>query len=332
MERKLFRNRKEEFKEFVIIEQRLPRRGEIKFKDGEDLRTWFDAVIRFSYFQSFIDEIKSILEKFSFRILGDNDKEEEFIDYVIKNDHIPGYKEGYFSDNSEMKSWFNSYKNKNSDFETRVHELLTEYKELDISEVWFFVREECIEIVKKIKRIPYHGEVVTQSGIDVRSVFDKLKSNDPMIYESIVLMLSTYKDNRLSIENRVQELCSTVRKLKYIPFIEEEKFSDGVDMYYWYNTYKDRMPGLETRIDKILDEIKQKSKVNIYLIPNFKKNGGKRYTICTNVGDKIDLDGVCSFDDLKVKDSTVLECGEVILKNDEEIGSVSFVKKKSKNK
>ena len=43
--------------------------------------------------------------------------------------------------------------------------------------------------------------------------------------------------------------------------------------------------------------LKKKKKVNIYLIPNFRNTGGKFYTIFTNVGERLDLSSIESYEE-----------------------------------
>ena len=59
-------------------------------------------------------------------------------------------------------------------------------------------------------------------------------------------------------------------------------------------------------------------------------SGGKFYTICTNVGERLDLSNVNSFDEAKAMDDTIVKRGGVILKQNEEIESVNFVKGRGK--
>lgn len=66
------------------------------------------------------------------------------------------------------------------------------------------------------------------------------------------------------------------------------------------------------------------------MIPNFKNKNGKFYTICTNVGEKLDLSNIQSFEEAQKLDPTIVKRGEVVLKQDEVIESVSFKKGKTK--
>ena len=66
------------------------------------------------------------------------------------------------------------------------------------------------------------------------------------------------------------------------------------------------------------------------LIPNFRNTGGKFNTICTNVGEKLDLTNVQTYEDLKKKDDSVTKKGGLILTKEEEIGFISFVKGKAR--
>ena len=330
MAKDLYEKRKVEFKEFVKREHRLPRIWEVRFGDTEDMRLWFNKISEVKIFKDYITEIDNILSNYDLKVLSDQDKEFEFITYINQHNQIPLYGEAYFSDNDEMRSWYISYKEKNRDFETIIHNSLKEYQELDIEAIWSFVKVEFISIIKKLKRIPNHGEVITQSGIDVRVIFDKLESSNPEFTEKLLLHLQTYNSNALSIDDRVKELLETVSVLEYIPFLQESRFSDGTDMYTWYTKYKNLLPNLDKDIQARITKEEPKRKVNIYIIPNFKNSGGKFYTICTNVGERLDLSNINSFDEAKAMDDTLVKRGGVILKKDEEIADVGFVKGRGK--
>ncbi len=330
MAKDLYEKRKVEFKEFVKREHRLPRIWEVRFSDTEDMRLWFNKISEVKIFKDYITEIDNILNNYDLKVLSDQDKEFEFITYINQHNQIPLYGEAYFSDNDEMRSWYISYKEKNRDFETIIHNSLKEYQELDIEAIWSFVKVEFISIIKKLKRIPNHGEVITQSGIDVRVIFDKLESSNPEFTEKLLLHLQTYNSNALSIDERVKELLETVSVLEYIPFLQESRFSDGTDMYTWYTKYKNLLPNLDKDIQARITKEEPKRKVNIYIIPNFKNSGGKFYTICTNVGERLDLSNINSFDEAKAMDDTLVKRGGVILKKDEEIVDVGFVKGRGK--
>ena len=326
----LYNNRTKEFKEFIITEHRLPRVWEIRFSDNEDMRLWFNKIHKVDKFKKFIVEIDNILQQYNSKILNDNEREQEFLNYTSKHNQIPSYGESYFSDNDEMHSWYISYKQKNRYFETIVHNSLTEYQNLDLAEIWSFIKDEFISIIKELKRIPNHGEVIIQDGIDVRVIYDKLESFDPQYAEKLLLQLQTYNSEALSIDDRVNELLICVSTLGYVPFLQESRFSDGTDMFTWYNRYKNKLPNLESEVNSKIKIESPKRKVNIYLIPNFRNTGGKFYTICTNVGERLDLSKISSFEEAKRLDDTMAKRGGVILKQDEEIESVSFVKGKSK--
>lgn len=327
MGKELFEKRKKEFEEFVLIEERLPRTFESSFKDGSDMRLWFNSILLLEEYKDYIEGIESILKSTESLVLTDKEKEIEFIGYIKNFDQIPIYGEAVFSDSSDMNSWYMRYKRKNDVFETEVHNSLSEYRDFDTMSVWFFVKDEFMEILNKLKEIPEHGEVVTQDGIDVRTIFDKISISMPVVAEEIILRLSFSKDNHLSFEERKIEFLGIVEELGYVPEIRERRFSDGVDMFTWYAKYMDKIKGLKETVE-ILTGKKKNNKVNVYMVPNFEKNGGRSYAICTNIGEKIDLVGVASFDDLKKKNVTVQKRGEFVLNEGEEIDSVSFVKKK----
>ena len=330
MSKELFEKRKIEFKNFITIERRMPKVWEVRFSDSEDMRLWFNKISKLENFKDFVNEINIILGKYNLKILSDKEKEQEFMNYIEYNIQIPLYGEAYFSDNDEMRSWYMSYREKNRNFETIVHNNLKEYQELDLAFIWSFIKSEFIAIIKKLKRIPNHGEVIIQDGIDVRVIYDKLESFDPEFTEKLLLHLQTYNSKKLSIDDRIKELLLTISNLGYIPFLQESRFSDGTDMFTWYNRYKNVLPNLDKDIQLKLTKEKPKRKVNIYLIPNFKNKGGKFYTICTNVGERLDLSNISSFDEAKAIDDTLVKRGGVILKQNEEIESIDFVKGRTK--
>ena len=231
MSKKLFEKRKIEFKEFVTREHRMPRIWEVRFSDNEDMRLWFNKISKVERYKDFINEINSLLSNFDLKILSNKEKEQEFIDYISQNNQIPLYGEAYFSDNDEMHSWYMSYKEKNRNFETIIHDSLKEYQELDLASIWSFIKLEFISIIKKLKRIPNHGEVIIQDGIDVRVIYDTLESFDPEFTEKLLLHLQTYNKKALSIDDRIKELLDTVSNLGYIPFLRESRFSDGTDIF-----------------------------------------------------------------------------------------------------
>lgn len=330
MSKELFEKRKIEFKNFITIERRMPKVWEARFSDSEDMRLWFNKISKLENFKDFVNEINIILGKYNLKILSDKEKEQEFMNYIEYNIQIPLYGEAYFSDNDEMRSWYMSYREKNRNFETIVHNNLKEYQELDLAFIWSFIKSEFIAIIKKLKRIPNHGEVIIQDGIDVRVIYDKLESFDPEFTEKLLLHLQTYNSKKLSIDDRIKELLLTISNLGYIPFLQESRFSDGTDMFTWYNRYKNVLPNLDKDIQLKLTKEEPKRKVNIYLIPNFKNKGGKFYTICTNVGERLDLSNISSFDEAQAIDDTLVKRGGVILKQNEEIESVDFVKGRTK--
>ena len=330
MPKELYNKRTNEFKEFVSKNYRLPKVWEIRFSDGEDMRLWFNKLSKVDKVHPFILEIDSILQQFNSKILNDNEKEQEFLEYISNHNQIPLYGQRYFTDNDEMRSWYMSYKQRNKDFETIVHNNLTEYQNLDLAEIWPFIKEEFISIIKKLKRIPNHGEVIIQDGIDVRVIYDRLENFDPEFTEKLLLHLQTYNSRSLSIDDRVNELLICVSTLGYVPFLQESRFSDGTDMFTWYNRYKNKLPNLEVKVNSKIRIESPKRKVNIYLIPNFRNTGGKFYTICTNIGERLDLSEITSFEEAKKLDDSLVKRGGVILKQDEEIESVNFAKGKSK--
>lgn len=330
MPKDLYNNRVREFKDYVMMHHNLPVVWTTRFSDGEDMRLWFNQILKSGEFNEFITEIDSILQQFGLKILSDTEKEQEFLNYIANYNQIPLYGQSYFSDNDEMHSWYMSYKQKHNNFETTVHNYLTEYQDFDLAEKWPLIKKEFINIIKQFKRIPNHGEAIIQDGIDVRVIYDKLETFDPEFVEKLLLHLQTYNRNALSKDDRVNELLTSVSNLGYIPFLQESRFSDGTDMFSWYNVYKERIPNLEMEVNAKIKTVPPTRKVNIYLIPNFRNTGGKFYTICTNEGERLDLSEISSFEEAKKLDENLVKRGGVILKGDEEIESVNFAKGKAK--
>lgn len=326
MSKELFETRKNEFIETINKLKRLPKVWECYFLDGSDQRLWFDKAIKLEKYKSRIEEINILLKQYEIKVLTDKEKEEEFLNCVKRLSRVPQKQEEYFSDNSDMYMWYHGYKVRNQFFETSVHSRLREYQELDLAAIWGFIKEEFITIIKELKRLPKHGEVILQSGIDVRVICDKLETYDPIYFERLLLHLQSYNKKALSIDDRIEELVIAVTKLGYIPYLQETRFSDGTDMFTWYIRYKVKLPNLENRLESLVCKEKSNKKVNIYLIPNFKNTGGKFYTILSNVGEKLDLTNINSYEEAKKIDSTIVKRGGVILKKGEEIDSISFKK------
>jgi len=330
MSESLFKKRKYEFVETIIRERRLPKVWEFHFTDGEDQRLWFNKIYKLDVYKKLLSEIDLVLKQYNIKVLSDIEKEEEFLNCIKTLNRIPMNNEVYFSDNDDMYNWYISYKNKNHDFETIVHNSLSEYQELNLATIWPDIKQEFIDTLKELKRVPKHGEVILQNDIDIRVIYDKLETYDPVFFEKLLLHLQTYNSKSLSIDTRIKELKEAVSILGYIPDLQEKRFSDGTDMLTWYIKYKKKLPNLEKEINRLVIKENPNKKVNIYLIPNFRNTGGKFYTIFTNVGERLDLSSIESYEEAEKIDSTIVKRGGVILKKDEEIDSVSFKKGKSK--
>jgi len=329
MSKDLFEKRKLEFLETIIKEKKLPKIWEFRFSDGEDMRLWFNQISKIEKFKSYITEINNVLNEYNIEILTDSEKESAFLNCISNINRIPKRNEIYFSDNEDMYTWYMDYKINHRDFETIIHNNLSEFTELELATIWPLVKQEFINVLKILKRVPEHGEVILQNNIDVRVVYDKLKSHDPEFFEKLLLHLQTYNKNGLSIDDRVRELKEEVSQLGYIPFIQESRFSDKTDMFTWYMKYKNILPNLETELNSLIYSDTPNNNVNIYLIPNFKNSGGKFYTLCTNIGERLDLSNITSYENAKSIDSTLTKRGGLILKRNEEISSISFKKGKS---
>ena len=330
MSNDLFEKRSLEFIENIIKNKRLPKVWEFKFKDGEDQRLWFNKISKLDKFKEFVNKVNETLESFGSKQLNDLEKEEEFLNCITNLNRIPFKGEYYFSDNDDMYMWYINYKKKNKTFETKVHNSLKEYKELDIATIWPNIKQEFITIIKELKRIPNHGEVILQNNIDVRVIYDKLETFDPELVEKLLLHLQTYNSKALTIDDRKKELIDVISSLGYIPYLQKSRFSDGTDMFTWYTKYKNILPNLEEEVKPFIKTKTPNKNVNIYLIPNFRKQGGKFYTICTNTGEKLDLSNITSYEEALELDSSLIKKGGLILKKNEEISSVSFVKGRNK--
>ena len=330
MSKELFEQRKSQFIETIKREKRLPRVWEFKFQDGEDQRLWFDKISKLEQIKGFVDEINNeinnVLKQCNIKLLTDKEKEEEFLNCIKNINKIPSKSECYFTDNSDMYMWYINYKKNNNEFETKVHNSLKEYQEFDIATIWPDIKQEFIAIIKSLKRIPNHGEVILQNGIDVRVIYDKLVTFDPIFIEKLLLHLQTYNKKTLTIEQRKEELINVVSTLGYIPFLQESRFSDGTDMFTWYTRYKKSIPDLEDEILSLVKINNPKNQVNVYIIPQFRKTGGAFYMIATNEGVQLDLTGVTSFEEAQELYPNLKKGGGLILPRGSEIGSVTYVK------
>lgn len=327
MERELYKQRKLQFIETVNRIGNLPKYFQVKFRDGEDQRKWFDTIMKMAEFHDFVDEVRDILKQFDKKILTDEDKEREFIEKIIKIRRIPNRYEFYFSDNIDMNIWYMDYTNKNNSFAHYVKDLLPENIYFDPVEIYQEDIDEFKRFIKDKKRLPKYNEAKTERGIDLLVIYDKMESFDPVFYERVKHFLSNNSKKHLSPLDKKKQFLDKVKELKYIPILQEIRFSDGTDMFTWYESYKTKFPDLEEEVNRLINEpIIQK--LNIYLIPNFKNKGGKFYTICSNVGEKLDISEITSFEELQKKDSTVKKNGGIILKQNQEIDSITLGGKK----
>lgn len=328
MEREIFNKRKEEFKEYIIKNRKLPKAWQSRFTDTSDMRLWYIGLIKTNKYKDYIDEINDILNKYNINLLNDKEKEQEFLICINHLGRIPLRNEEYFTDNEDMYTWYMNYIIKNKEFETQVYSNLKEYLDFDIAEIWPDVKKEFIDIMKTLKRIPKHREAILSNSVDVRVVFNKLQSFDPEFIEELLLHLQTYNKKALSYDDRKKELLEVVSTLGYIPELQEYRFSDKTDMFTWYTRKKQKIKDLEIEVNSLITKESPNKKVNIYLIPNFKNKGGKFYTICTNVGERLDLSNIHSYEEALKLDKDIVKRGGLILKKDEEISSVSYVKGK----
>ena len=331
--REQFKKRMEEFTNYIINKSRMmPKVWQVRFTDGGDMRLWFDKLKNIDQFTNseLMDAYKQIMDNISsvgIHILNDESRELEFLNYVEKFQRIPMYGDAFFSDNADMNSWYLSYKNDHDLFETEVHNKLPEYQNFHLEEI-IFDRDEFVNIMKKLKRVPNHGEFKTASGIDVRTIFDKLEDYNPDLRERILLHLETYNKHSLTIDNRVNELITWVSEMGYVPYIGEARFSDGTDMFTWFNRYKKIIPFLENDIQVKIDIYNQpNNNCNIYFIPMPRKNGGDFYVVCQNVGERLDLSGL-SLEEAQIKYPDLDRIGGMMVKKGTDLDDITGGKKK----
>ena len=301
MKKELFKIRKYEFVEVINRIKRLPNIWEYTFSDGEDMRRWYDSISQLGIYNDYIREINILINKYHIRTLSDKEREEQFINTISKLEHLPKKNEISFTDNTDMYSWYIKYKNNNPSFEYKVKEYLPEYIDIDLTNIWPSCKQEFINILKQLKRVPRYGEYILDNNIDIRVLYDKLEHYDPIFFEKLLLHLETYKLKKLSIDKRIEELRLEVIRLGYIPYLQESRFSDGTDMFTWYMRYKVHMPELSEELSKYT--INKDKNITIYTIPKFINRTGKYYNLQTNIDEVLDLSNLISYENLDKQDS-----------------------------
>ena len=301
MKKELFKIRKYELVEVINRIKRLPNIWEYTFSDGEDMRRWYDSISQLGIYNDYIREINILINKYHIRTLSDKELEEQFINTISKLEHLPKKEEISFTDNTDMYSWYIKYKNNNPSFEREVKEYLPEYIDIDLTNIWPSCKQEFINILKQLKRVPRYGEYILDNNIDIRVLYDKLEHYDPIFFEKLLLHLETYKLKKLSIDKRIEELRLEFIRLGYIPYLQESRFSDGTDMFTWYMRYKDKMPELSEELSKYT--VNKDKNITIYTIPKFKNRTGKYYNLQTNIDEQLDLSNLISYENLDKQDS-----------------------------
>lgn len=301
MKKELFKIRKYELVEVINRIKRLPNIWEYTFSDGEDMRRWYDSISQLGIYNDYIREINILINKYHIRTLSDKEREEQFINTISKLEHLPKKEEISFTDNTDMYSWYIKYKNNNPSFEREVKEYLPEYIDIDLTNIWPSCKQEFINILKQLKRVPRYGEYILDNNIDIRVLYDKLEHYDPIFFEKLLLHLETYKLKKLSIDKRIEELRLEFIRLGYIPYLQESRFSDGTDMFTWYMRYKDKMPELSEELSKYT--VNKDKNITIYTIPKFKNRTGKYYNLQTNIDEQLDLSNLISYENLDKQDS-----------------------------
>ena len=301
MKKELFKIRKYELVEVINRIKRLPNMWEYTFSDGEDMRRWYDSISQLGIYNDYIREINILINKYHIKTLSDKEREEQFINTISKLEYLPKKDEVSFTDNTDMYSWYIKYKNNNPSFEYKVKEYLPEYKDIDLTNIWPSCKQEFINILKQLKRVPRYGEYILDNNIDIRVLYDKLEHYDPIFFEKLLLHLETYKLKKLSIDKRIEELRLEVIRLGYIPYLQESRFSDETDMFTWYMRYKDKMPELSEELSKYT--INKDKNITIYTIPKFINRTGKYYNLQTNIDEQLDLSNLISYENLDKQDS-----------------------------
>lgn len=303
MKKELFKIRKYEFVEVINRIKRLPNIWEYTFCDGEDMRKWYDSISKLGVYNDYIREINILINKYNISLLSDKEREEQFINTISKIERLPKKDEISFTDNTDMYSWYIKYKNNNPSFEREIKEYLPEYKDIDLTNIWPSCKQEFINILKQLKRVPRYGEYILDNGIDIRVLYDKLQHHDPIFFEKLLLHLETYKLKKLSIDKRIEELRLEVIRLGYIPYIQESRFSDGTDMFTWYMRYKEKLPELKQELSKYT--INKDKNITIYSIPRFRNKTGKYYNLQTNIDETLDLSNIINNDNLEQLDTNM---------------------------
>ena len=317
----LYEEYKYEFLKYVSIYHELPKVWDVRFSDNTDMRLWYDKVSHYDEFFSFKNDVKEVLDRFNYKILDDSEKSVIFMNYVKRKQCIPMYGEEYFSDNSEMNSWYRKYILNNREYEKLICESLDEYQSLDLAEIWSNIKGDFIKTIKAIKRKPRYGEFIVSNGVDVRVIFDKLATFDPKLYDMLLLYVIESKSKGISFDERESQLVSWISLNGYIPELQEARFSDGVDMFTWYMKYRNSASKLRDIVENVVEENSPR-RINIYLIPEFRNKDGRFYAICSNTGEKIDISGVSSFAQAKKIDPSLSKIGGITLKKSEKVGSI----------
>ena len=255
----------QELKETIRRIKNLPKVRQCTTFDGEDQRLWFESISKIKEFNNYIEEIDSLLSQYGITRLTDEEREEEFLIKVISIKRLPKEKELYFIDNLDMRSWYNKYIYQNKDYKKTIYNNLPEYQELDLSIYWTKeIKEEFIQILKRIRRIPKHREIKLSNGIDFTILLDKLYTYDSIFYEKVLLTIANISPDPLSEDIKEKLFINKVKQLEYIPYIQEERFPDGTDMFTWYYKIgKVNNPNLETIISKYIKPITKPNNNNI---------------------------------------------------------------------
>lgn len=247
----VFLSREKESINYLNKNKRLPRPWEVYFESGGDMRLWIDAICGLQKYKNYSEEILKCLDSLSIKQLSDKQKEIEFIKYIEIYNIIPEYGVAYFSDNSDMNEWYISYIKYNKSFESQIYNMLPEYQEFDLAEVWSNIKDEFIYIIHTLKRIPNTGERKVSMGIDVRVIFNKLQTLFPEIAEDLIYDVINKSKKGLPIEEKKKQYLNFVSINEYRPDLQEYRFSDGIDMFTWYTKIEQFYPEFVEQVNEL---------------------------------------------------------------------------------
>lgn len=256
--RDLYEDRKKQFKAFVNKNKRLPNTWDAYFIDGEDMRIWYDSLLK-TGIPDAKEFVSLINNSFNVRVLNKIERELELIEFVRINEHIPVQNEFFFSDGVDAFKWLYPVREDVRDFVKFINNLDQSYFDLDIAMYVTDFEKDINKLVKEIKRLPKYGEKKLLGTIDARCVINKLMTLHPEYVEKLLLHIESYNKDNLDVNARVGQYLMKIDNLGYEPALQECRFTDGTDMYTWSNKYKKILAFFDEEIDKrVINEYKRK--------------------------------------------------------------------------